>query len=1151
MGDYYRPEFATNRIGAETVAGTIEAYWQSYMDDGDRHPDIAIASAYFNPGGWHLLADQLERAGKVRLLLGAEPDVGADMFKARRLGGLPTERKVMQRRLRDALTDHHHDMAEDRNLIGFNPNEDAKVQRLIDWLRCPEVEVRRLETQFLHGKAYILETNSEHVLVGSSNLTYAGLMRNVELNLGQSNRTPVDRVRDWFDDLWERSAAYTDQLIDLYEQRFVEHDPYLVFLRMLWEMYGDRIDGPSRPLTLPLLPWQKEGVDRAEALLAQYGGVLVADGVGLGKTYLAGELIRYANRELRQRVLLIAPAALRDGPWAQFFDEWAHEFTRAVDIVSYEQLSQHPALGGDGPVPKGMKYDPDEYALVVIDEAHAYRNTDTDRSKALRLLLAGTPRKRLVLLTATPVNNGLMDLYNLLVYFISNDGAFINKGIPSLRKRFQEAQAINPDDLSPDVLFDVLDEVAVRRTRRFIKKYYPGVSLPGGGVVKFPEPKVVRIDYPLDSLVEITPELDGFFEEFAYALAVDPDDDDSPIPGSADFDYEHALSLARYQPSAFAKNPADLDHREVQAAGLLRSGLLKRFESSAHAFAKTCRKMAESHQQFLDALNDGYVLTGEALQTYVKTDSDDFDPTALDVGGSKESAEKFRVDDLRHAVETDRDMLVGFAARAELITADVDPKIDALIDALADIAKQAKEDSLTDPSMESTNRKVLLFSYYQDTADWIHDHLVAAAKSDPRLQGYADRITVVSGDRGDKADAMFGFAPLSSDAPAGRDDDRYDLLVATDVLAEGVNLQQCRHIINYDLPWNPMRLVQRHGRIDRIGSPHDRIWMRCFFPAELLDRLLGLEAAIQRKIAQAAASIGTEGEIIPGSAVKEHTYNTVKKQIDELADENADIFEAEFEPGALSGEEFRKIVEQARANETLAKKIDTLPWVAGSGFAVDLEAGEQPGFVFCVRVGNHPEPTFRWVPTDANGDLVRASIDPDELLDGIHAPLAVEGMSRETLTALGKAYCEPETDRHLPDAWRQQAYEAWEVARDDIYADWQPKTDRQNLVPRVDKPFRDALDLLRTYPPHGIPASRLDHIKASLNNQADERRLNVVRAALRGDDPPGVKVQRLLDAIETLGLTPPEPVRPLDEIIPDDIHLVCWMALVPKDAADA
>jgi hypothetical protein len=186
-------------------------------------------------------------------------------------------------------------------------------------------------------------------------------------------------------------------------------------------------------------------------------------------------------------------------------------------------------------------------------------------------------------------------------------------------------------------------------------------------------------------------------------------------------------------------------------------------------------------------------------------------------------------------------------------------------------------------------RKVLIFSYYADTVRWISNHLAAVTENDARLADYRGRLTSITGTEGGKDEVLWGFAPRTTDPPPAHAADRYDIVVTTDVLAEGVNLQQARHIINYDLPWNPMRLVQRHGRIDRIGSRHSEVFLRCVFPDQRLDDLLGLEQRLERKLKQAAATVGV-GQVLPGSAEAEITFTETRDEIERLRHEDATLF---------------------------------------------------------------------------------------------------------------------------------------------------------------------------------------------------------------------------------------------------------------------
>ena len=244
-------------------------------------------------------------------------------------------------------------------------------------------------------------------------------------------------------------------------------EPYLVFLRVLWERYGDELrEEAGDDKRIRLTTFQNDGIFRARRICEKYHGVLIADGVGLGKTFIGGELLRQVIEDQRQRALLIASAVLRDGTW----DRFADRYQLYLEKISYEELANEEQLGGERAY---LRQRSNDYALVVVDEAQAFRNPDTRRAQALRRLLQGRPPKTLVLLSATPVNNSLWDLYYLLTYFIGHDAAFADLGIRSLKERFAEAVRQDPDELKPDSLFDILDSTTVRRTRHFVRRYYP------------------------------------------------------------------------------------------------------------------------------------------------------------------------------------------------------------------------------------------------------------------------------------------------------------------------------------------------------------------------------------------------------------------------------------------------------------------------------------------------------------------------------------------------------------------------------------------------------------------------------------------------------------------------------------------------------
>ena len=398
---------------------------------------------------------------------------------------------------------------------------------------------------------------------------------------------------------------------------------------------------------------------------------------------------------------------------------------------------------------------------------------------------------------------------------------------------------------------------------------------------------------------------------------------------------------------------------------------------------------------------------------------------------------------------------------------------------------------------------------------------------------------------------VWGFAPDTTDAPQGRREDLYDIIVTTDVLAEGVNLQQARHIINYDLPWNPMRLVQRHGRIDRIGSPHAEVFIRCVFPDARLDELLNLEERLQRKIHQVAASIGV-GRVLPDQQGRDLSFAENREEIERIRREEPDLFErGGTTRGAISGEEYRQELRQA-IEQGLLDQIRSLPWGSGSGMTarpdtVGLpgyagttnttarpDTARPPGYVFCARIADSERVAFRYVQLQDNAQLGDDS-------DAINEPTVTD----DTLDCLRRARppAGPDTPRHLDDSTHKRAFHAWETARADILRKWNFLADKANLEPRVPAALAKASEILRCHPPAGLAQDQLDRAIDSLSSPHPERTVRTFRAAMASTENPTEQADKILGAIKALGLEPHVPPAALPEITPDDIHLVCWLAL--------
>lgn len=1135
----FPPVFATNRPEkGETVAAEVNRLLNGVRTKYANPAELAIATAYLNPQGFNLIADEVEQAPVVRLLLGAEPDASFD----RRVSSTPNDLFV-------------RGLQHERDMVGFTLEADTQARRLVDWLRraaetgTPVVDVRRYTKSFLHGKAFIAaHPDLPAVLAGSSNLTYAGLMLNRELNLGYPSGQHTHLVVEWFEELWADAEPF--DLAGFYEERWLPHSPWSVFLRMLHELYGGEPDDDDfrDHLVLPLTGFQRDGVKRAQQLLEKLGGVLVCDEVGLGKTFIAGELIAQAAHRRRQDVLVIVPAALKESTWRPFLDRY--DFSRRVTVRSYDELRVKYEKAVDS-LFDGMELyrkELERYSLVVIDEAHNLRNKKTLRHEAVDRLLQGEYSKNVVLLTATPVNNSLDDLESLVSLFVRNDGEFAHLNIPSISKYIKDAKALDPDTLSPEHLFDLMDQVAVRRTRKFIKDEYSGDTMTGPGgqevTIEFPTPKLDRIDY------EFTPSGEKLLNAVVYALEgqeydprLDGDMERALVERCAD---PKRLSMARYVPSLFALDHK-IERRQISGSALLESALLKRFESSTIALRNTLNKMIISHETFLKSLDGGVVLTGRLLGDFGVSD-DEIEEFLEDVdrddAGVSDLAE-YDESALRSRVKLDISLLKNMVKLAETSLEFDDPKVKKLLEDLTKIAVDSKKIS-PDGVSERDRRKIIIFATYTDTISYLRDKVVDAvnaAKKGSALAEFQGRIpeaiygsrTGISQDQ--RARILAEFVPFTAGALDSDGNpistDRHDVLFATDVLSEGVNLQQAGQIVSVDLPWNPMRLVQRHGRIDRIGSHHRHVRIGCFFPSEHLEELLKLEETLQRKIAYANAAIGM-GEIIPGQRAKPNLnliHNEIAIELDavvQLAAGNAEILLSRGGSAALSGEEYRRRLTKAMRGEGLRREVETLPFGSGSGFVSSRI--RQPGWVFCARIGDHPKPWFRFVAADPT------TWEP--MLDADGKPLVVT----DTLTALVAADPGGEaTEAHLPNGSMTGVYSAWEFAHKDIFDTWAWMTDAKNLRPDVPLALREAALLVAE---HGdFLGAEQNALLQKLNAKWDREIVDAVRLIVRSGDSNSEKLRKLSDYVQGQGLKAPEPVKPLPVIQKDEIRVVCWMAV--------
>jgi len=1056
---------------------------------------LDISTAFFTSNGLNLISKNLNKLDKIRILLGSDP-IPTSYIKDKEPGD-PNEPDFTKRILKESLEKQFFGMKNKRNKTSFNIESYNSLKNLVKLFNIKKIECRRYEENFLHAKAYIFHSSENNFIVGSSNLTLSGLKNNLELNIGLNEGKIFEELNNWYENLWNKSSPF--DLVDIFNQQLLLYDPYIVFIKILYELYGkELLDEDEKDRDIQLSQYQLHGVQRAKKLIKKYHGALIADGVGLGKTHMASEIIKdYINN--RQKSLILCPAAVKS--------TWENHLERnsiQSKVISYQAFANHikweETKGKEGS--KHLNLNSDDYAFLVLDEAHNYRNPEAPTlAKTLDKFLLGK-RRDILELTATPVNNSLWDLHCVLRYFLKQDSALIDIGIKSIKDKFQLATDINPFDLNPDILYPIIDATTVKRPRRFIKKYYPKDTIPND------EGKPVPINFakpiPQTLKYEFNQYLREFVEKFEDALMPEPPN-------------EPLLKLARYKTELFIKNKTKAEMKEDERKcnsvdGLIRTSLLKRLESSVHSFRKSIQRMIHQHEIFLEAIKKERVISTEFFREYDNDDDNLLD--SIEEFMEEENASNYRIKELKGLIQNDLNILKEFEEFTSKVNIDNDDKLIKLKNELINIVKEAEKDAPIKDEIKNY-RKVLVFSYFKDTVHWIRDYLNKEFKKNKDLEIYKDRFDVIAGNKTlsgkNKEDVIHGFAPESTKSPTK--DNFCDLIICSDVLAEGLNLHQCRNIINYDLPWNPMRLVQRHGRIDRINSKYDEVYLKSFFPEKYTEQLLRLVDRIKRKLALAARTIGEEAPPIVGGEKGTQVFSDTL-EIKELQNENSRIFEdGGTRSAAQSSEEYRQILRKEL--EIQKNNIENLTWHAGTF----VKRSDIEGYVFFAKIGK--KNFLRFVPKNKNDKIIR-----------------------EIGTCLRYVECDPDTKLVHSKKLNQEVFDAWDRAQKDIFDEWNFFTDPQNLQPKVRKINRDIQEHLTKHYPQNIEDTNFNRALECLLSPCSIREEKILREILKDENiAPEEKSRLLIKKIEEIGLEPYKKVNTFPEINLNMINLVCWIGL--------
>jgi superfamily II DNA or RNA helicase/sulfur relay (sulfurtransferase) DsrC/TusE family protein len=817
---------------------------------------LDIATAFFQIQAYSMLKDNLQGVKKFRLLLGKSPEIQSDKTLGEELVNI---------------------VKQEVETFELSKEKEDDVQTLIDFLKKENVEVRLYDKGFLHGKAYIFDNL---VIVGSSNFTLPGLTHNTELNsVGLEAEAYYTREK-WFQKFWDESVDFKSQLITILENsRFgsKEFTPYEVYIKALYELQKEDIK-PKDTHISTLLPeskvelteFQQDAVDRIFSRLKKYHAVLIADSVGLGKTWIAKKIIEEFGFYRRKSFLIICPAQLREGLWKPEI--------KAIDlpenILSQEELATEDYLEK---AQKAVGGKLDQIELVVVDESHNLRNPLSNRWENFFTLIhdhisAENKRPYILFLTATPINNTIWDLFWQLMLLVNMDrGAFLKEGINDLFKFFKDVA--KKED--PSLLNDLLNEISIRRTRDYIIKNYPDATIKGKKIT-FPKRKLDNIDYHLDKTYK------GMYREFADIIT-------------------EQLTMAYYRLLKYKKQEkltAEEEwalNRMIALEGIFRTLLLKRLESSVQAF----RISISNHIGFLERLKKclakGKTLTKQTLNRQILFLDEEISQEFLE---ELEDFEKdnYRMDDLFADINKDINLLRNkVLSRISTIKPEEDAKLNKLKKDLIDFHKKGQ---------------IILFTYYTDTLDYLYENLTKTKELS------ALRIVKISGSTGTRERDKIVKDFLNG---------RINILISTDVLSEGMNLQSAKIIINYDLHWNPTRMIQRAGRIDRIGSPYPEIYVYNFFPEDELEELLRLVQILQTKIINIDKSVGLDQTIL-GEEIHPKVFGIIRK----IREKDTTIFELLEKDMFGGGEKFYQPLKDFLRTKAI-EELEALPYGIHSG----------------------------------------------------------------------------------------------------------------------------------------------------------------------------------------------------------------------------
>ncbi|MGL5351438.1 MAG: helicase-related protein [Cetobacterium sp.] len=955
-------EFLDNKTNGRVI--------DKLKDDLRSGTKVSIISAYFTIYAYEHLRKELGKIESLRLFF-SEPTFIKD-------------KKDINREFKLSGS-YERGLAGDRYEMSLkNELKQSEIAKeCADWIRN-KVEVRAYDEEYsLPQKMYLMENKKQEssCIIGSSDFTSGGLglvaSSKPEMNTYVKNSMYTSQMVNQFNMFWNDTSKVKDvkkSLLETLEGVYKENTSEFIYFVTLYNIFKDYLDNLSEEDIVKsktgfkesvvwnkLYNFQKDGVLGAIDKLEKYNGCILADSVGLGKTFEALAVIKYYESR-NNRVLVLCPKKLRDN-WLTYKgnrkDNVLEKDRLNYDVLNHTDLSRYSGYSGEINLEKIYW---ENYDLIVIDESHNFRNNnnkkddkETRYSRLLNQIIKKGIKTKVLMLSATPVNNKMNDLKNQIAFATEGEDAALNiHGIKSIEQTLRKAQmAFNrwsdlPEEkkkletllefLEMDY-FKLLDMLTIARSRKHIQKYYDTSS-----IGKFPERlKPINIKADIDRLNEFMPlpDLNRLIRSLNLAIYC-------PIkyvlPSKID-------EYSKKYDTKTGKSVFKQVDREESLVHLMRINILKRMESSIYSFGLTVSKLLKNIDSALQKLD-----SCEDIVEDFDIEEIDIDDNRLDgvlIGSKKVKVLLKDIDQIkwRSELEKDKEILEKLLKEAYLINPGRDKKLLEL--------KKLITNKIQSP-LNLDNKKVIVFTAFADTAKYLYDNISKYCSEELGIHsalvvGSDNPKSTLKGVKNEFNTILTNFSPRSKERGESNLPE-IDILIATDCISEGQNLQDCDYLINYDIHWNPVRIIQRFGRVDRIGSKNEVIQLVNFWPNMELDEYINLEARVSgRMVMLDMSATGEENIITDSENMNDLDYR--KKQLHQLQEQVVDLEDISggISITDLTFNDFKMdLVNYMKKNKEVLENTSTGMYAVAKS---NIEEAEK-GVIFCLKqINNELKPS--------------------------------------------------------------------------------------------------------------------------------------------------------------------------------------------------